>query len=131
MKESGMTDKVAEMQAHIREKRKPFKDWIMLIEEAGFGIRSAVLKKFNYRYMDSGAFFNHFLKLLPNVSAALIHQFLADVFHDHRQLQAMNEKVGELRSHEPCADNSHPSDGFGFDFCAHFKLLGVTIDQVK
>ena len=61
LKESGMMDMVAEVRAHIGEKRKSVEEWSAFIEEAGFNIRSAIQRSFNFRYLNANAFFNHFL----------------------------------------------------------------------
>jgi ubiquinone/menaquinone biosynthesis C-methylase UbiE len=61
LKESGMMDMVAEVRAHIGEKRKSVEEWSAFIEEAGFNIRSTIQRSFNFRYLNADAFFNHFL----------------------------------------------------------------------
>jgi ubiquinone/menaquinone biosynthesis C-methylase UbiE len=105
LKESGMIDKVAEVGAHIREKRKSVDEWITLIEEAGFIIRSATQRSFSFRYLNAGAFFNHFLirKYFMEHWISLIPEDKTDEIMKETELKlnSLAEHEGELNMEVP------------------------------
>jgi len=103
--ESEMNDTVEKMDAHIREKRKSVDEWINFIEEAGFIIRRTIQKSFNFRYLNAGAFFNHFLirKYFMEHWISLIPEDKTDEIMKETELKlnSFAEHEGELNMEVP------------------------------
>ena len=112
--ESGMVEKVAEVSGHIREKRKTIEEWKLLITDSGFLIKTAIRKKFNYRYLDAGSFFKYFLirnYFLPSWISLIPQEKTEEIFRKTEQkLNSFAERDSELLMEVPyvCFDCMKP-----------------------
>jgi arsenite methyltransferase len=56
-----MTAQIALMKEHIYKKRRPVEEFVQLLNESGYSINEISHDKFDYRFVDGTAMFNHFL----------------------------------------------------------------------
>lgn len=83
---NGLGSLVADIDRHIYSKRKPVKEILELIDNAGFAVKNIYHDKFNFRYTDGTAFLNHYfirlafmpewVKIVPEDKTELIFSFI-------------------------------------------------------
>jgi len=61
LREKNMFNVIESMKKHIYKKRKPVEEFVSLLNESGYSINEISYDKFEYRFVDGTAMFNHFL----------------------------------------------------------------------
>lgn len=60
LEESGLSEEIGKMHAHIREKRRPVEDMTKLLRKKGFLIRDVEYDQFDYRFSNGTAMLDHY-----------------------------------------------------------------------
>jgi len=112
LKEQEHHEAIEKLHHHIRHKRKPLKENLNMISNAGFRIDDVHQDQFTIRCLDGSAMFQHFLIQLAFIDSwttILPSEFVDDIFAELEQrLNALAAKKGELRLSVPwVCINSH------------------------
>jgi len=71
---------IGKMKAHIYEKRKPLDEYVALLETNGFTIENVIHDRFEYKFVDGTAMFNHYF-----IRLAFLNGWMEIVPEEHRK----------------------------------------------
>ncbi len=101
LREKGKKREIIRMQAHIDEKRKPYRQTISMITSAGFHIKKIYEEDFTMRFLNGSAMFNHFfikLAFLENWKKILSREDSEPIFKIlEKKLNEIAEHCGEIK----------------------------------
>jgi arsenite methyltransferase len=102
-----VTAQIALMKEHIYKKRKPVEEFVRLLNESGYSINEISHDKFDYRFVDGSAMFNHFLIKLAFINSwkeLVPEETQQDFFAElHDRLNQLSQRIGYLNLSVPFA----------------------------
>ena len=107
LRDKKMSAQIAMMKEHIYKKRKPVEEFVRLLNESGYSINEISHDKFDYRFVDGTAMFNHFLIKLAFIDSwkELVpeekqKEFFAELLD---RLNHLSQRIGYLNLTVPFA----------------------------
>ena len=88
-----MNAQTALMKEHIYKKRRPVEEFVRLLNESGYSINEISHDKFDYRFVDGTAMFNHFL-----IKLAFIDSW-KELVPEEKQQEFFAELLDRLNQH--------------------------------
>ena len=90
LRERNLLNELESMKKHIYKKRKPVEEFVRLLNESGYSINEISHDRFEYRFVDGTAMFNHFL-----IKLAFIDSW-KELIAEERQKEFFAELVDRL-----------------------------------